>query len=117
MPVLAHKKPCKVCPMRRTSAAGWLGASTPEEFAAQIRSETHMPCHATIDYEDKNWRKAAETAPFCAGALIFLRNHCILPRDPVLADARNAVEADRETVFGHTAQFLDHHNRFAKDPA
>ena len=109
MPILKHKTPCKVCPMRRTSAPGWLGASSAEEFVAQIRSETHMPCHASIDSDADDWRKAAETAPFCAGALIFLRNHCILPRDGDLAAARQAVAGDHETVFSHTAQFLEHH--------
>lgn len=75
-----------------------------------------MPCHKAIDYEAANWREQAKTAPFCAGALIFLRNHCILPRDPVLAAARARVEPDHDTVFSHSAQFLDHHHVFSKDP-
>ena len=70
-----------------------------------------MPCHAAIDYEDPDWREKAQSAPYCAGALIFLRNHCILPRDPVLAEARQRVEADHALVFSYSDQFLDHHTR------
>ncbi|UTC29720.1 hypothetical protein BAJUN_00900 [Bajunvirus bajun] len=116
MPELKHKKPCKVCPWRRESAPGWLGSSTPEEFLAQAKMELHMPCHAAIDYEREDWRAQAEAGPHCAGSLIFLANHCILPRDPVLAAKRAQVETDRETVFAHSAQFLAHHQQFQETP-
>lgn len=112
MPVLKHTKPCKQCPWTPQSAPGWLGASTPEEFLGQALTECHMPCHIHVNYERKDWREQVAEAPFCAGALIFLKHICKLPRDPVLALARSAVEADRELVFSRPDEFLAHHRRF-----
>ena len=111
MPELKHKTPCKVCPWRRTSAPGWLGAATPQQFLDQTKGEVHMPCHAAIDYERDDWREQAQAGPMCAGALTFLANHCILPRDPELAAMRRQVSADHATVFSHSQQFLDHHGK------
>jgi hypothetical protein len=112
MPRLKHLKPCKECPFRRKSAPGWLGASTPEEFIATTRSEHPMPCHCAIDYEKKDWEtEQYPDAPLCAGSLVFLKNHCIAPRNPELADAVRAVEADAETVFQWSHEFIEHHRR------
>lgn len=108
-----HKTPCKVCPWRRDSAPGWLGAATPQEFLDQTKAEVHMPCHKQVDYERADWRDQAQAGAFCAGALTFLANHCILPRDPELAQARRQVSADHGVVFSHSQQFLDHHSRKA----
>lgn len=109
MPVLKRTTPCNGCPWRRESAPGWLGADTPEGFLATTMAEVHMPCHVVVNYERADWREQAETAPFCAGALIFLRNTCKLPNDPTLRSARGSVQPDHKTVFSHGQQFLDHH--------
>lgn len=68
-----------------------------------------MPCHATVDYDDPNWKDQLIEAPLCAGALVFLKNTGKLPRSPHLAAAVDAVEQDFDTVFVHGGQFLDHH--------
>lgn len=109
---LVHKKPCWQCPWLRESLRGYLGASTPEEFVKSCLAEVHMPCHNAIDYEDPNWRDTQlPDAPFCAGALIFMRNTAKLPRDPELAKARSQVSADTENVFATMNEFLAHHGR------
>ena len=112
MPKLVHTTPCKECPFRRASAPGWLGASTPEGFLSSTLAEFHMPCHMAIDYEDPDWEEEQlPDAPLCAGSLIFLKNTCKVPRDPLLVAARGQVDADRVNVFGFGPEFLEHHNR------
>lgn len=109
MTVLKHKTPCKQCPWRRTSAPGWLGAATPQEFLGAVLAEADMPCHIAVDYEDPNWQAQLPTAPTCAGSLAFMQNIAKLPRDPDLAAKRNQVEPDREAVFCRPDEFLSHH--------
>lgn len=105
-----HKTPCKECPWKRTSAAGWLGASEPGEFLKLSDSGKRMPCHmAGIDYESDNWREQAETAPQCAGRAIFLSNRCQLPATGTLK-----LPADRDLVFSRPHEFVAHHAR--RDP-
>jgi hypothetical protein len=108
MTVLKTKTACKYCPWRRTSARGWLGSSTPEEFLVQCTSEAHMPCHITIDYDDPDWADKLDDASHCAGSLIFMKNSCKQPRDPVLAAMQNKVETSDE-LFAFGSEFIDHH--------
>lgn len=111
MPEFKHSQPCAQCPWRRASAPGWLGDDTPEGFLHAAKSECHMPCHATIDYDDPNWKSSQlPTAPLCAGALIFLRNTGAMPRDPMLAEAAKQVERDAELVFANGPEFVEHHH-------
>jgi hypothetical protein len=114
MPVLKHKKPCGQCPWRRECAPGWLGADTPEGFLATTMAGVHMPCHSAVDYERGDWQEQTKTAPTCAGSLVFLKNICKLPRDPIMVAERAQVEVDRETVFARPDEFLNHHNQWRK---
>ncbi len=114
MPVLKHKTPCSECPFRRVSAPGWLGASTPQEFLDCVRGEAILPCHQAIDYEAPNWRKQLPAAAVCAGSLVFMVNTAQLPIDPQLRAMRNAVTADRATVFARPDEFLTHHTKFKR---
>lgn len=99
------KKPCKECPWRKTSAAGWLGASTPVEFLQQSEAETQMPCHLHVDYESDAWQDEALTAPQCAGRAVHFANRCKRPKNPDLL----LLTADREAVFSNPQDFIDHH--------
>lgn len=114
--ILAHSMPCGQCPFRRKSAPGWLGAASPEEFIGATLAEADMPCHAMIDYEAEDWRERAETGPRCAGSLVFLKNCFHLPRDPALRSARDAVAADRVSVFARRSEFLEHHGTGGDGP-
>lgn len=106
---LKHTQPCSQCPWRRAAAPGWLGADSPEGFLSTTLGEAEMPCHATIDYDDPNWKARLAEAPLCAGALIFLKNTAKSPRNPHLAAAVDAVQEDHDTVFTHGGEFLEHH--------
>lgn len=103
-----HTTACNQCPWRRTSAPGWLGASTPEQFLAQAESETRMPCHCTVDYSRADWEAQVQAKPRCAGHAAYLRNRCKMPQDPSLAEFVRSVDRDPE-VFGRPEQFLEHH--------
>lgn len=96
-------KPCPECPWRKTSAPGWLGASTPVEFLQQSEAGIHMPCHMQVDYERPDWEEQAENAPACRGRLIHIANRC--KRMPGLP----AVEKDDSFFFDPQA-FIDHHS-------
>lgn len=105
-----HTKPCAACPWRKTSARGWLGASTPLQFLAQAESETKMPCHCAIDYDDPDWEVSQlPAAPRCAGHAVYLRNRCKLPNDPELRKFRDTVEPDMEAIFSRPEDFVAHH--------
>lgn len=104
-------KPCKECPFKRKSAAGYLGADTPEGFIASTLADTPMPCHLTIDYEDKEWEdEQLPSATYCSGALIFFRNMCKMSRDP----NRPQLPANRDAVFSNPKEFLEHHQDIFK---
>jgi hypothetical protein len=105
-----HTKPCAQCPWRRTSLAGWLGDSTPQEFMAQADSDTRMPCHIHIDYERDDWQEQVERGPRCAGHAIFLKNRCKLPYDPGLRAFVATVLQDPQTVFQWPHEFIEHHS-------
>ncbi len=110
MPRLHSLEPCSKCPFLRTSAPGWLGASTPKGFMQSVfMQECHMPCHGEIDYEKSDWReKQLPEAPLCAGSLIMMRNACKMPRDDYLAKAVGAV-CSSEDVFKTPVEFIKHH--------
>ncbi len=104
-------QPCNECPWLRTSAPGWLGPATADEWAKTAASDSPILCHLTIhpadgedqaDWDDPRLRQ-------CAGAAIFRNNVHKLPRHP--CDAARDFEADRGTVFGWYDEFTAHHNR------
>lgn len=95
-------KPCRECPWRRESAAGWLG---PEEWVELAHSETPIACHLTVS-EDGDWEQ--DGIRQCAGAAQYRKNVCMLPRNSEIAVAD---EPDRERVFGTPREFLAHHTR------
>lgn len=88
------EKPCHDCPWRRNALQGWLGGNTAEQWLEIAHGEARIPCHAL-------------KGPQCAGAAIFRANMCKLPRDPSVL----RLPADREAVFAHNGEFLDHHER------
>lgn len=104
---LRHKTPCNECPFRRKSLPGYLGNATPEEFLGATLNDTPMPCHKTVDYTKKTWRKSlgTERVAHCAGSLIFYANMCKLHRDRSMP----RLEKDRENVFSRPDEFLKHH--------
>lgn len=100
------QKPCRECPFKRTSARGWLGDDTPEGFMATTMADTEMPCHMTVDYEDKkNWRENLSNATQCAGAAIFFANIAKMSRDR----SRGQLPRNKALVFSHPQEFVDHH--------
>lgn len=103
-------KPCKSCPFRRKSWAGYLGEHTVDEFIGRWKSDQRMECHKTVDYESPNKTHLEQIedgdASWCAGALIMFRNDCRLSRDP----ERPVMEADHEEVFSRENEFREHHD-------
>lgn len=103
-----HMTPCAECPWRKTSAPGWLGASTPLQFLAQAESGIKMPCHCAVDYERADWESAAAAAPRCAGHAAYLKNRCKRPSNAELADFADSVGRNSE-VFTRPEEFVEHH--------
>lgn len=99
------KAPCKACPWRKNSAAGWLGASTPVEFLQQSEAETQMPCHLHVDYDSDDWRQQADKAPQCAGRAVHFANRCKRPRNPDLI----TLPSNYQEVFSNPQEFITHH--------
>lgn len=93
-----HTKPCHDCPWRPESLPGWLAGLTPEQWLLMANGDGRMECHAL---------KLADGKLECAGAAIFRRNVCKVPRDPSLL----TLPADRVRVFATPMAFLEHHKR------
>ena len=113
-----HSKPCQTCPWRRKSLAGYLGATTPEQFlaAAQDPVENRMPCHMKVNYNDKKWRDQVSEAPQCAGRAIFLANDNFVPKTTrVMREPQ--IKPDAKTVFASGEEFLVHHKGGVKPPS
>lgn len=104
-------QPCARCPFRRTSAPGYLGDATVDEFLGAAMNDTSLPCHLSVDYDDPDWEDKLDEARRCAGSLIFLSNQCKLPREPELRAAVRSVIRDRETIFANAQEFREHHDR------
>ena len=104
-----NSKPYKACPFRRKSAAGWLGASTPEEFVDTALADVYMPCHLEVDYEDAYWQDNLPRVHQCAGRAIFLSNTCKAPRDKTIV----RLPPNTTDVFSNKQEFLEHHNELS----
>lgn len=89
-----HTKPCSDCLFARTSLPGWTGGSTVEEWLSGVRSDAMIPCHTLIGAQ-------------CAGAAIFRKHMCKLPRDAEILQ----LAADRVLVFATPAELIEHHGR------
>lgn len=110
---MSDRKCCRECPFRRASAQGWLGQAAPETFVHALEADVKLPCHLTIDYSDPEWKEkweAGEAGEYCVGAYIMQANMLKLPRDPDIPREK----ADRETVFAHHKQFIEHHRDNSK---
>ncbi len=102
------KRPCTSCPFRRKAPAGWLGAATPESFIIEISMERPLPCHPTIDYDDKRWLEkwtAQEIGSICAGSLIMSANMAKAPRDRAFPQ----LPRNEKIVFATPTEFINHH--------
>lgn len=106
------KTPCQQCPFRKLSLPGYLGSYTPETVIQHLNFEIPFLCHThvekTVGYEDPKWDEKVEPQ-HCAGALIFTRNMCKLPRDAKHAAAVRDVK-DCPEVFENIPDFMKHHS-------
>lgn len=104
-----RRKPCKECPFATASRTkGYLGASTPEGFAALILQDAALPCHLRVDYDRKDWREdfiANPAGRYCAGGLIQAANLCKVSRDRT----RPSLPADRMGVYVNLQEFVNAH--------
>lgn len=110
MPELGRTTPCEKCPWRRTSVRGYLGADDPLHFyQASVTAEGDMPCHMAINYDDPDWlENQYPGADYCAGNLIYFRNHLQSPRREALAAAVARVKKSK-AVFSWPSEWFRHH--------
>lgn len=106
------KQPCNSCPFRRKSTPGWLGAGSPESFLDCMQRDEPLPCHQTVDYDDKLWLEkwvAQESGSMCAGALVFMANKLQRPRNREFP----TMPPDKAEVFSNSLDFVRHHREAA----
>ena len=99
---LKHKKPCKECPWKRNSAAGYLGGNITEDYCDAQKVASPIQCHMA-------------RGCYCIGALISLNNSSAVPRDKSHAEAADEVGKSR-LVFGHWTGFRLHHDAASETP-
>lgn len=84
-------KACSDCPLRRDSLNGWLGGSTPEQYARLCHSDEVVECHV-------------HAGSRCAGLAIYRRNTAKWQPE------EHRLPHDRETIFANIAEFMAHHS-------
>lgn len=90
---IQHIKCCSDCPFSRQSLPGWLGGGEVDDWVRAAHSDMVLPCHVISNQQ-------------CAGAAIYRRNVCKLPRPPNLV-----LDADKENVFSSPMEFTKHHTK------
>lgn len=105
----ATPHPCDECPWVRSSAPGWLGPHSAQEWTALAHSDEPIACHKTIkDVDDDglaDWRHPSLRQ--CRGAAIFRSNIMKSPRNRDVATGPR----DTDTVFKWDDEFIAHHLR------
>jgi hypothetical protein len=101
---LVHKTPCKECPWRKASVAGYLGGHSPEWYADVVQENQVPSCHLN-DFGPQR----PETR-FCVGALHTAANACIQVREPPHAAEAKATVGRNPDCFSHPAEFYAHHS-------
>lgn len=82
--------PCSDCPMRRDSLKGWLGGSTPQQYAALCHSDSVVECHV-------------HSGSRCAGLAIYRSNTCkSQPKE-------HKLPSDHNLVLSNIMEFIEHH--------
>lgn len=114
---MACKKPCKQCPFRKTSLAGWLGDHSyrPQIFIDGMEY-TILPCHMKTDWDEAEQRTMiveGEKNP-CVGALSFCANSLKIPRgariEGVYKNLMDKAKSNPE-VFKWQQDFIEHHSK------
>lgn len=105
---LKIKKMCKACPWRNNSLQGYLGEEyNVPRFALPSHSGQDMPCHKTVNYSGDNWEDNLATSNHCAGFLMAMKRNCVMPREPLKADAvKNIVIQEEHLSY---KQFIKYH--------
>ena len=106
-----HTKPCKNCPYLRSSAKGYLGSfsGNPEGFLNGYFAHDKHPCHKQVNYENGKTEENINHAPSCAGFAIMCKNMSKLPYNKETSNLIKLVNIDICNVFGHTNEFIKHH--------
>jgi hypothetical protein len=101
------KKACIECPFKKSSAPGYLGEVSyqPEVFLQQI-NEAAIPCHLSINWENKD--EKFKHSKDCVGALQFMNNSLKMSRDYDTAKLQKEYGKSDE-IFSRTKEFIDHH--------
>lgn len=109
------KKPCKVCPFRKTALPSYLGDYTPAQVISGLHAEAPFFCHDFIEnsigYTTPGWRAwAEEHGQICAGSMVMMNRICKLPRMREWSQAVQKIK-DCKDVFATANDFLTYHER------
>ena len=102
----ATVRTCGECPWRRSSAPGWLGPFTAQQWLYLVHGEEPIACHETIVDDDDDWDNG--TIRQCHGAAQYRRNVAKKPLNPEIAVCEHR---DTSDVFATPSEFLTHHER------
>lgn len=114
----ASGTPCRECPWRRTSAPGFTGPHTADEWADMAHGEAEIACHLSIPegFDDEAdpllVDELTEDMRQCSGVAIYRANVCKSPRDPFI----RVLPPNAEAVFNRRPQFVEHHARVKVRP-
>lgn len=111
---MKKKEPCKECPFRRSSPAGWLGEhETSQEIANIVLFDGFFPCHMEVTKETEKgvpFDEAVQTSSSCIGSLAFMNNQFKRSRDHAIAKEQDQV-GQRDDCFKFAVEMRAHHGK------
>lgn len=84
--------PCRECPWKRKSCAGWVGPHSPETWVQAAHGDENISCHL-------------QTRSQCRGAAIYRTNVAKVSRNSEIL----VLPLDRRLVFSSPTEFINHH--------
>lgn len=101
----ARKDPCRECPLRRDSAAGYLGGYSVENYLHILHGDADIACHMSPGFHERDLSQQRS----CTGVAAYRANVAKIPRGPHAAESVRLVGPDRERFFATPAEFAAHH--------
>lgn len=96
---------CRECPLSRTSAAGYLGGYSVENYLQILHGDAAIACHMSPGFHERDHARQRH----CTGVCAYRANVSKLPRDSGSQEAIRLIGPDRERFFATPAEFAAHH--------
>ncbi len=111
----ACTKPCGECPFTKNSIPGYLGGvykNGQDLHNIVVNSEKPFSCHVAQGDNDISFEQVGtKEYPFCAGALMYMKKICKMPRDRELNKLVQSVDKSKLDYILSLPELIEHHSK------